>query len=320
VDLGLLALARVLRTHARDSNWSTYLAAARRNLHCFYLAGLWDSERQLFRDHPTQPSFVANKSATLAEALFVLGDLTGEERWQAAYARPTLDAILCHQVRRPTDPLAGGIAQSSAGRAVVEKYFPYYIARCIPALLEGARRFADERYLDAAMAAGEFLVRWRDPDGAFPQVVYPGGRVNRYPRWIAATGDLLRVLTLLQSHGLSVDLEPTRHWLLDGQLPNGAFTSAEGFGSQVSQRTPSGMADVRDVLPVVGWNDKAFRYLAEQVDRVDHCRLDANIEAIQCTYQGAPAEFSQCGQAAEVHQNGRTVLRWRASATWAEVS
>jgi len=47
-------------------------------------------------------------------------------------------------------------------------------------------------------------------------------------------------------------------WLLAGQRPDGAFSTAVGFG----RATPGGgQADPRDELAVVGWNDKAFRYL-----------------------------------------------------------
>jgi hypothetical protein len=85
--------------------------------------------------------------------------------------------------------------------------------------------------------------------------------VNRYPKWIAATGDVLRALELLRPYGLDADLTATRERLLAGQLPSGAFKVADGFGSIVSQRR-SGIEDSRDDAPVVGWNDKAFRYLA----------------------------------------------------------
>jgi hypothetical protein len=296
------------------------VAAARNNLQRFYVARLWDADARLFRDDPTQPSFVANKSATLTDALFLLSDVTGEDTWLERHARPTLDAIVRHQVRRRGDPLDGGIAQSSSGRVVVEKYFPYYIARCIPALLEGARRFGDERYLDAALGAGRFLMSWRDPDGAFPQVVYPGGRVNRYPRWIAAVGDVLRAFDLLRTRSVSIDLEPTLQWLLDGQLPDGAFKSADGFSSQISQRTPHGLADMRDFLPVVGWNDKAFRYLASQVKTIDERPPTVALAPVSCCYRGAPAELRQRDKTIELLQSDKVVYRWPACATWAEAA
>src|SRR5690606_1494988 len=99
------------------------------------------------------------------------------------------------------------------------------------------------------------------PDGGFPQVVYPSGRVNRYPQWIAGAADILRALTLLNGYGANCDLRVSQARLLSGQLSTGGFRSASGFASQSSQRPPGPLSDFRDVLPVSGWNDKVFRYL-----------------------------------------------------------
>jgi hypothetical protein len=316
-DAGLLALAGELKRRGAPG-WSRYLAAARRNLEAFYVARLWDEEARLFRDDSARPSFVPNKAATLVEALFRLADLTGEDEWVGRYARPTLEAILRHQVRRPGDPLDGAIAQNSFGRTVVEKYFPYYVARCIPALVEAARRYQHERYLAAALAAGAFVLRWRDPDGAFPQVIYPHGRLNRYPRWVAGVGDVLRALTLLRRHGLPGDLEPTRRWLLTGQLAGGAFKPAEGFGSQVAQRPPSRREspDARDLLPVVGWNDKALRYLAAEADLPPAAGPLASGEQA-CAWRGRPATYREDETVVEVTAGGASYYRWRKDETWA---
>ena len=109
-----------------------------------------------------------------------------------------------------------------------------------------------------------FILRWRYEDGSFPQVVYPSGRVNRYPQWVAAVGDILRAMALLKAYGHEVDPEPTRSWLLQGQEPSGAFRTAWGFASQATQRPPGPLPEFRDLLPVCGWNDKAFRYLTEE--------------------------------------------------------
>jgi hypothetical protein len=316
-DIGLLALAAELRA-AGDADWSTYAATARRNLEDFYIAQLWDADARLFRDDPAHLSFVPNKAATLAEALFLLSDASGDESWQAVYARPVLDAIVRHQVTG-AGPLRGAIAQSSSGGSPIEKYFPYYIARCVPALLHGSRRFGEDTYLEAALAAGAFLTRWREPDGAFPQVIYSNGRVNRYPRWSAGVGDLLRVLELLQPHGLTLDLEPTREWLLRGQLENGAFKSAAGFSSQVSQRTPPDVPDMRDCLPVAGWNDKAFRYLAGVAIPGAIDGVNVRPLCVPCTHRGSPAVLKQDKWALELHQNDTLVLRWPTGADWAEI-
>jgi len=227
-DLALLHLSETLRTDG-DASWSVYLEAAERNIRAYQIGVLWDAQARSFRDDPHLPSFVPNKAATLAEALFKLAALTGDGSWIEAYALPTLEAVLAHQVRGGS--LDGAIHQSSRNGRLVDKFFPYYVARCLPGLVAGYEHSREERFLDAAQRAITFVLRWRYEDGSFPQVVYRGGRVNRYPQWIAAVGDILRALALLHKYGFVADAEPTLAWLLRGQDPTGAFRAAHGFAS-----------------------------------------------------------------------------------------
>jgi hypothetical protein len=332
-DIGLLALAAALRSGG-DPGWTAYLDGARRNLTRFYVGRLWDESTARFADDEAHTTFVPNKAATVAEALFRLADLTGDDVWVQRYARPTLDAVLRLQLRRPGHPLDGGIAQNRLGRTTVEKYFPYYVARCIPALLEAGRRFGDGRYRDGAHAAGAFLLRWRDPDGAFPQVLYPGGRANRFPRWVAGLGDVLRALELLQADGLPDpgprDGRPVRSWLLDRQHASGAFRTAEGFASLVSQRPPAALPDARDLLPVAGWTDKAFRYLAGAPDLGDVPGAPPGppdgtppgaaplpVTEVPCRFWGRPALYREDGSRVEVTRGREVFYRWIKGETWA---
>ena len=328
-DIGLLALAAELRARG-DPSWEAYLEGARRNLSRFYVGRLWDERTGRFADDERHTTFVPNKAATVAEALFRLADLTGDDLWARRYARPTLDAVLRLQLRRPGHPLDGGIAQNQLGRTTVEKYFPYYVARCVPSLLEATGRFGDPRYQDGAHAAGTFLLRWRDPDGAFPQVVYPGRRVNRYPRWVAGLGDILRALDLLQADGLQGPGpsagQPARRWLLDRQQPSGAFRTAEGFASLVSQRPPGALPDARDLLPVVGWTDKAFRYLAGAPDLGDVPGTPDGAPSgvfplpateVPCSFGGRPALYREDGAGVQVTRGRELLYRWSKGETWA---
>jgi hypothetical protein len=261
-DLALLRLAGALRAMG-DAGWEVYIRAAERNLREFYVSRLWDEAARSFRDAADAPSFVPNKAATLAEALFALARLTGERAWAERYALPALDAVLALQVAG--GELDGAIYQNSFGPRRVAKFFPFYVARCIPGLLEGLAWSGDERYGGAAHRAAGFVLRWCYDDGSFPQVVYPGGRVNRYPQWIAATGDILRALDLARRVGVAYDPTPTRRWLLAGRRPDGALRSAAGFGRATGCGRAGALrwrADPRDDLGVCGWSDKAFRYLA----------------------------------------------------------
>jgi len=338
-DLALLHLAEALREEG-DPSWKTYLAAAERNLRGYFLDVLWDAEAQSFRDHPCIPSFVPNKAATLVEALLQWAALTGEETLVTRYALPTLEAILTHQVRGGA--LDGAICQYSQNGRMVSKFFPYYIARCVPGLVAGYKWTREERYLDAAWRAMSFILRWRYEDGSFPQVVYPGGRVNRYPQWIAAVGDILRAMSLLKAYGFEADPEPTLTWLLQGQEPSGAFRTAWGFAAQITQRQPGHLPEFRDLLPVCGWNDKAFRYLTELrskgaeeqgcrdareqgvkkteygIRNTEHGTRMTNYET-DCLLGNQRVHYQEDETGIELQHEGEVLYRWQKGASWAEV-
>jgi hypothetical protein len=338
-DLALLQLAGMLQERD-DPSWRTYFATAERNIRAYYLGQLWDAAAQAFRDDPNVPSFVPNKAATLVEALLSLARLTGDASLIQVYAQPTLEAVLAHQVQG--GPFDGAIYQNSFGLDKVRKFFPYYIARCVPALVSGYARIGEERYLDAALRAMAFVLRWRSEDGSFPQVIYPGGRVNRYPQWIAPVGDILRAMHLLESYGLDADPQPTLVWLLAGQEPTGAFRTADGFAVQISQREPGPRPEFRDVLPVVGWNDKAFRYLTEilpakgrQASGVakDEGTLRATkassepsrrderprVYEVECSLRGQRVHYREDDHTLELRQEREIVYRWQRGTPWAEV-
>ena len=142
------------------------------------------------------------------------------------------------------------------------KFFPYYIVRCVPGLLAGYALSHEARYAEAARQAAQFVARTRYPDGSFPQVIYPGEKVNRYPQWIAGAGDIARALSMARQAGVEFDEATTLGWLLKGRRADGGFHTAQGFG----RATPGGRRDdSRDGLSVCGWADKAFRYLTSRV-------------------------------------------------------
>ena len=255
-DLALLRLAASLKSQG-DAGWEIYAAAAERNLKGYYLDHLWDPQERSFRDTLGRRSFVPNKAATLVEALFALSNLRGDSEWAEAYALPTLEALLTTQVQGGL--LDGAFYQNSLDDHRVEKFFPYYIARCIPGLAAGWSWNQDDRFAEAVRKAAAFLMRVRYADGSFPQVLYSARRLNRYPQWVAAVGDILRGLGLANGLGMSCDLIPSIEWLLGGCLPDGGIATAAGFG----RATPFGRSDdPRDRLSVTGWADKAFRGLS----------------------------------------------------------
>jgi hypothetical protein len=254
-DLALLRLGLALQSLG-DPAWQVYCQAAERNLQEFYIGRLWDPVAASFRDDPDQPSFVPNKSATLAEAFFAHDRLTGRSQWIERYALPALEAILAHQVLR--GDLAGAIYQNSFAGRKVASFFPYYIARCIPALLEAYAWTGDQRFAQAARQAARFILAWQYPDGSFPQVIYPGGRVNRYPQWVAGVGDILRCLMMANPSRQEFDPNTSLDWLLAGMKTDGGLCTAAGFQENAILKRLDGF---RDRTSVCGWVDKSFRWL-----------------------------------------------------------
>src|SRR5262249_31797853 len=117
-DVGLIAIGRALRDQGIGC-WRTYVDAAERNLRDYHLRRLWSESEQRFRDSPNQSTYVPNKAATIVEALCHLAEITGREEYLSRYVRPTVDAILAHQVNRSGKRLDGAIAQNSFGRRIV---------------------------------------------------------------------------------------------------------------------------------------------------------------------------------------------------------
>jgi hypothetical protein len=198
-----------------------------------------------------------NKVCTAAEAFFAFAELTGEAQWATSYAVPALGSVLAQQVSGGA--LDGAIHQNNYRGRKSDRFFPFYVARCIPALLAGMTWTGDERYAEAARRAANFVLRYRFADGSFPQVLYSHQRINRYPHWVAGVGDILRCLTLSRTVGVEFDEAPTLQWLISGRLSDGGIRAAVGFGRITPGNQPD---DPRDHISVCGWSDKAFRYLA----------------------------------------------------------
>lgn len=318
-DVALLSLARVLR-QLGDSAWEGYLLAAEHNLTEYHLGRLWNGDIQGFGNSIDNPAFTPNKSATIVEALFALSELQRDEEPVERYGLPTLRTILEHQIEAPGQHLDGAIDQNSLAGRMGHRYFPFYNARCVPALLKGYEYTGDERYRDAAWRVVSFIQGTRLADGSFPQVVYGNGKVNRYPMWIAGAGDILRAMRLASISGMGVLDEDTLDWMLSGQDESGGIRTAFGFSAQVDQRSCGEAPEFRDLLPVCGWVDKAFRYLTGRTGgQVALSDAPTGTTELHCTFQGESAEYREDQTAIEVKVHGKSVYHYRKGANWAEM-
>lgn len=314
-DVGLLFLAQAMRSAGHD-RWAVYAAAAERNLRSFLVGRLWDDRARSFRDAPNVPSLVPNKAATICDALFLLAEVREDERWIEQYAMPTLDRIVEHQMHGGV--LDGAIAQNSFGSQMIEKYFPIYNARCVSALLRGYRWSGDDRLADAALRVMRFLARSIDADGSLPTVIYPDRTVNRFPAWIAPLGDVLRAADEARPYGFDADVSAVRERVFGGQESTGGIRTASGFAAHAGG-SPSALPDARDLLPVVGWCDKTFRYLTAHVhtDLPDTVSQDVEYD---CVFAGTTMRFVETPELIEVADSRDVRYRWRKGAAWAEVA
>jgi hypothetical protein len=319
-DLALLRLATFLK-EAGDPAWEDFLSAARRNLVDYHIQKLWDPSRRSFCNLPGDPSLVPNKISTLVEAGFALSELEGRDDLLEQYFLPTLVSVLEAQVEQNGSFLQGAIGQSISGRQPEGRYFPYYAARCVPALLAVYRYGGKQIYLDAAVGATDFVLRCQLPDGSFPQVLYATMRQTVEPRWIAACGDILRSASLLAPYGYpAAKFEQTEAWLLTGVLPSGGIRTASGFAALETFHPQDGLPEMRDLLPVCGWVDKAFHYLAWQIPTGWQFPLFAGVQETSepCIFRGQKGLFLESETCIQVIREGEVLYHWQKGQPWSD--
>ncbi|MBN1415819.1 MAG: hypothetical protein JW973_12015 [Bacteroidales bacterium] len=256
VNVSMLELAFRLQQKG-DTRWRNYLEIAWRNLHDFQIERLWNG--RAFLDQPWNQTLVANKNATTLEALILHQELSHDD--MGVYIKPTAEFIMKAQVTDHTRPYYGGVVHLGTGQ--YRLVIGIYTARCVSALIRLYKVLPEKRYLESAIAMGRYLLKLITANGThFGH--YPDGRVITHPTWISPNGDILRALVLLQPYVDFVETPIVQliDILLSSQQPTGGIPTSLGIARKgatgpVNIKYP----DFRDVLPVVGWCDKAFRAL-----------------------------------------------------------
>jgi hypothetical protein len=263
LDVALLKLAGTLRQEGDAPAEKLAMAmtqAATRNLEGYWTGQLWDG--QGFRDQPYKSVYVPNKHATLLEALLEAQLQTGAE--YSEYISACVQVILGSQVQPgpQTGLRAGGTVHLGIGPSRLA--IPIYTARTMNGLLSWYDVQPDAGLRRALEAAARFLMKLTRPEGV-AWGVYGSGRLALNPVMIAGAGDVLRFLLRVQERDLfdvSGGVQALTGLLLSSQLPSGGLPTAHGFGGKgLSHPNIQKAPDLRDVLPVVGWSDKAFRAL-----------------------------------------------------------
>lgn len=307
-DVGLLELARLLRS-LDDPRWRQYFEVAEKNLRHYHLACLWDGKA--FRDQPWNPTVVPNKNATTIEALLLLEALSGENFED--YIRSAAELILSAQITMPGTAQGGIVHLGTHSQRLA---IGIYTARSASAMIRLYARDGDARYRRIAEDAGAFLLTLLTDQGtAFGY--YPDGRLIANPVWLSPSGDVLRALYLLQPYSDQFQSALSRllRVLQHAQMPGGGLSTAHGLGRKGHIKGYQGQPDFRDVLPVVGWCDKAFRALALCCDVPEIPQIPETIPdtELPCTWKGQACVYreDQYHITLTTLNRCRTLYRWR---------
>ncbi len=263
--MGLLKLVEARKK--KKMSVEPYFSAALKNVEGMLIPFFYHLEKQTFSQFPhyltTGKSnlFVPNKIATIIEVLLSLYSLTKNNKY-LKLAVASGDYILTLQ---DTQTFHGGIYQSD----VRQKIIPFYTARCIPALLELHRVTRNDSFLHAAIEAGKYISTHALESNWFG---FGEARVGEEwtstpcPAFNAGAGDILRALEELSPHQ-KFSTTASLKTLLKSQTLQGNFPTAIGLTQRNTPHALPAMRAWSDQLGVVGWNDKALRFLAMQLEQ-----------------------------------------------------
>lgn len=309
VDVGLLLLARTMREHGLAGH-ERYQTAAQENLERYWLGVLWTG--QGFMDQPYNPVLVANKHATLLEALLEYSDVTGRDvgEFTAACLRVIHSAYVWY------GPQAGGIVHLGIGPSNLA--VSIYTARAMNGILSYYLRGRDSALLPILEGGTAFLRRLLTNEGV-AWGMYESGSMAMNPQVIAGAGDVLRFFLRGAKIGLRTEdaSERLTAILLGAQSPTGGLPTARGFAAK-GLAEPSRVLDVRDVLPVVGWVDKTFRALALLLPQGHPLPTSTTLEhEARVVWRGKTTTFRESASQFEVTgSRGELTYAWR-KGSWA---
>jgi hypothetical protein len=110
--------------------------------------------------------------------------------------------------------------------------------------------------------------------------------------------------------------------LTAGQLPSGGIITGHGFASQIQQRDlAANTLDFRDVIPVVGWCDKAFRYLASHVP-INQSLPPAALSPYEtkCCIRKQNATWHEDEKTMTSKSADKLLYQWQKGSDWVSVS
>jgi hypothetical protein len=270
-----------------------------------------------FREQPDDDCLVANKNATTLEALMLYEALSGNS--MEVYIQAAAAVILARQV----DSGACEGATVHAGTHQHGLTFGIYTARCVAAMVRLIAQQPDPRYLGFIKKAVGYLSKLVQPDSTVLGH-YKNGQIIAAPCWISPSGDLLRALLLADPY-VAVDQSRIAYlvsMLMSAQYVGGGIPTAKGFSALGRSSSLTALPEFRDVLPVVGWCDKAFRALTMlftprnlSTDKVfPHTRVDCIWCNRRCWFEEDKVSFKLTEQ-----RSGKLLYHWHKGKTYPEV-
>jgi len=306
VDVALLELAQVLR-ESGDEAWRTYFAAACRNIEGYLIGELWDGRG--FCDQPWNQILVPNKNATIAEALILFESLSGRD--MSMYLDKISRVILSS--REETGPRSGATIHLGTGSHRLA--IGIYTARSMCGLLRMYERDPDEQLLQVVDQALHFLRGLYTPQGLYFGRYTDGGLIAN-PRIIAGSGDVLRLMIWSRKYGIAsdADINTLVELLVNSQFPSGSIPTAFGFAQRGGRRAYEGLPEFRDLLPVVGWCDKAFRALTMLVAEIESNPHDEVHEVeVECVWNGNNCRLREDAEQLQLEDQRRrqVIYEWK---------
>jgi hypothetical protein len=314
VDVGLLELARLLRRIGDDA-WQRYVQAAEHNITSYLLGPLWRG--QGFREQSWDATLVPNKNATAMEALLLYEELCGQD--MLAYVEAALKVILSAQEHFGLR--AGGTIHTGTHKH--QLVIGIYTARSMCALLRLYERDPRSALLNPVAKAMTFLSRLITAQGSFFGY-YRDGSLIANPRWIAPSADLLRCAVLADRYGLTPPrmVEALVDLLIQHQLASGGIPTGYGFAERGGCRPYRGAPEFRDILPVVGWCDKALRALSLLFPSTAAAiEADNETSELVCIWKGKQCKYFENDNEICLREGstGRNRYRWRKGQVWPDV-
>ena len=279
-SIGLVKLA--LKLKELGQNWKPYFEAAKTNLDVFHIGLLYDKTANSFlqNTYDKQKYHVPNKLATLAELCLLVYEITGDEKY-ANIAKRNAELIIENQ---DNAEFFGGIYQVDKNH---NKLISLYIARCISGLIKVYEFTKNPKYLESAINAADFLKTLEHKSGGFYfgyQKYNNEWKLYKYPMWIAGSGDIVRAFLLLKPYK-KYNVNKNIEWITNQMHKSGGIPTSYGlnFKDKIIGEDYTGLPSCRDLIPAVGWNDKALRVLCALYKKGDIKFLRTESETKTCS-------------------------------------